>query len=57
LQPGEALPRQGAEVLAVELQEAGSVQHSLADVAMAVQGIEDRDPVRAADNSLAVERE
>jgi hypothetical protein len=42
--------RQGAEI---ELEEVEGVQHGLADGAAAVQGIEDRDAVRAADAGLA----
>jgi hypothetical protein len=60
-QPRQALlavaERQAAKVLAIKLQEVERVQHRVADGAMAMEGVEDRDPVRAGDDCLAVERE
>src|SRR3984957_6531567 len=51
-----AVPQwQGAEVLAVELQEVESVQHGIAGGAVAVQSIEDRDAVWTAHDRFAVE--
>jgi hypothetical protein len=49
--------RQGAKVLAVEFEQIEGVQHRLADGAVAVQGIEDRDAVQTADAGFAVEGE
>jgi hypothetical protein len=45
------------KVLAVELEKVEGVQHSLADGAAPVQGVEDRDAIRAADYGLAVQGE
>jgi len=60
-QPRQALlasaKRQGAEVLAVELEQVERVQHRIADDAAPVERVEDRDAIRAAYHRLAVEPE
>jgi hypothetical protein len=46
---------QRSQVLAVEFEEVEGVQHRLADGAPAVQGVEDRDAIRAAHHGLAID--
>jgi hypothetical protein len=48
---------QAAEVLAVELQEVEDVEHRVADGPVAVDGVEDRHAIGAADDRLAVQGE
>jgi hypothetical protein len=55
--PRSVTQRPRAEILPVELEEVESVQHRLADGAVAVQRVEDRDAVRAAYDRLVVQGE